>query len=78
MGVNNMDNTMMARYLGVIEESELDFYVVTEEEITYVATEDTCEGQVIVAEFNIDGDLMNLYADLTVNSLDQFRNEYVL
>jgi hypothetical protein len=78
MGVNNMDNTMMARYLGVIEESELDFYVVTEDEITYVATEDTHEGQVIVAEFNIDGDLLNLYADLTVNSLDQFRNEYIL
>ena len=35
-------------------------------------------GQVIIAKFNVDEELVNIYADLSLNSLDEFRNEYIL
>ena len=73
-----MDNTMLAKYLDIIEESGLDFYSVTEDRFIYVATEDIDGGQVIIAKFNVDEELVNIYADLSLNSLDEFRNEYIL
>ena len=69
---------MLAKYLDIIEESGLDFYSITEDEIIYVATEDIDGGQVIIAKFNVDEELVNIYADLSLNSLDEFRNEYIL
>ena len=69
-----MDNSYCAKYIEILENSELDFFITSEDNITLVASEDIEDCQVIVAKFDVDGNLINIMADLTVNSLDQFVN----
>jgi hypothetical protein len=69
-----MEQSWFIKYIEMIENAKLDMFIMSEDNFYYIASEDIEDGQVITAKFDVDGNLINIMADLSVNSLDQFIN----
>jgi len=71
-----MGSSSFEKYLDILDEAGLSYYIPVQGETKnrYIASEDIEDGQVIIAKFDIDDNLLNIMADLTVNSLDEFIN----
>ena len=70
-----IEKTSYELYLNMIEsEADLLFGYTFDKEFRYIVSEDRVEGQVIIAQFSLDGALINIYTDGDLNSIHEFMN----
>ena len=68
-----MDNLYFDIYCDMLDGAGLESYQTYEDDVYYVYSEDKYTGEIVLASFDINGDMINLTTDVSINSLDEVR-----